>query len=366
MSLGIYVHIPFCRSKCPYCDFYSEAGARRERMEAYAGELAAQIREYAPLASGRVVETIYIGGGTPTVMPRELLLGVIGAVKDSYELAVNAEFTAEANPASADSEYLSALRRVGVNRLSLGMQSSSDEELRRLGRAHKYASFLESLKAAREAGFANLSVDLMYGIPSQTRASFAASLKAALAASPEHISIYSLKLEPGTPFFERGETLPLPGEEEERAMYFDAINALTRAGYAQYEISNFARPGFECRHNLNYWDCGEYLGFGAGAHSFFGGRRYSFKPSLTGFGGEIGEDGSNIGREGEYVMLAMRRAQGIGKTAFGERFGRDFDEAYRGAMEPFIESGHIVADGSGYRLTPEGMYVSNYILARII
>jgi len=284
--LSLYVHIPFCVAKCGYCDFNSyaleglletgRAGAdwAPRYADALLREMEARCRALG--LGGRGVETLFFGGGTPSLFPPEETARVLDALKRRFDLSPEAEVTLEANPGAADAARFAALREAGVSRLSIGVQTFDDLALRRLDRAHTGEEARAAFRAAREAGFGNVSLDLMFGIPFQTLADAASDLEAALALGPEHISAYELTIEPGTAFHAlhaRGRLAGLPDEEAALAMWELRDRLLSRAGYERYEISNFARPGFRCRHNLNYWRRGEYLGLGAGAHSFIGGRR---------------------------------------------------------------------------------------------
>ena len=389
-KIGLYIHVPFCAGKCAYCDFYSvKAGAKVHA--AYAGALAKQMQEYGLAAKGFAVGSIYIGGGTPTVIGAGLLAKIIKNMKGNFELARDAEFTVEANPASIDLKGLKKLRKAGANRLSLGLQSVHGRELRALSRKYKYADFLECYNSARAAGFDNISVDVMYGVPTQDAASFYESLERVASLAPEHISAYGLKIEPGTRFHANLAKIReyMPGEEAERDMYFMCCDFLEGCGYGQYEISNFARPGYECRHNLGYWTCGEYIGLGPGAHSYFAGSRFSFKRDvkeyISNFDGgadrladvdvfDLGEynlfdeylELKPSERIGEYIMLNFRLRAGISKSEFARLFLRDFDDLYYLKVEPFIKSGHIAETQGGYAFTRAGMLVSNYILGRIV
>lgn len=279
-KLGIYIHIPFCRSKCDYCDFYSLAG-RDDRMDAYQKALLAHIKETAPLARGIPVDTVYVGGGTPSYYGGKRLKELLAAVQKQYSVERDAEITLEANPDSVDARSLRGLRRAGFNRLSLGMQSACPEELLAVHRPHTQEQTDQAVAAAKRAKFKNLSLDLIYGLPGQTMDSWKATVEHALSLIPQHLSCYGLKVEEGTPLAARtaaGEALP--DDDAQADLYLWTVGRLERAGYCQYEISNFAKPGYASQHNLRYWLTRPYIGFGPGAHSDFGGRRYSFLRDL--------------------------------------------------------------------------------------
>ncbi|MBQ7491837.1 MAG: radical SAM family heme chaperone HemW [Clostridia bacterium] len=375
-TLGLYLHIPFCLSKCPYCDFYS--GTDMTNADRYVDALLLHMADYAGAAAEYDVDTVYIGGGTPTSLPIGRLLELIDGVFANFSVRRDAEITVEANPATVSTSELRRLRHAGVNRLSMGLQSADDAELSLLGRIHTFSDFTDSFRAARRAGFQNLNVDLMYGIPGQTPGSFRRSIEQVLALDPEHISLYGLKIEDGTPFAARRDSLPLPDEDSECAMYFSAIETLSEAGYPQYEISNFAKPGHKCLHNLRYWNCEEYLGFGPGAHSYFGGRRFAFRRNLEDYIANMERPGSIADmlsenyeippseRLGEYVMLRLRLNEGIDTDVFAIRFGVSFEKLFGKYLRLYEQHGFMEKVGRSWRFTPKGMFVSNTILSAML
>lgn len=376
--LGLYVHIPFCASKCAYCDFYSMTDAGEELYGRYTDALIKHMTSYKKAAADFAPDTVFIGGGTPTVLPGEYLFKIISAIKRNFAITKNAEFTVEANPATVNLSMLKKLRRAGVNRLSLGLQSAHNNELAALSRIHKREDFEASYRAAREAGFDNINVDLMFGIPYQTKQSLLHSINYLSRIGVDHISLYDLKLEPGTPFYENRRSLPLPDEDSEADMYLAAVDFLDRRGYAQYEISNFARPGKMCLHNIKYWNCDDYLGFGPSAHSFFNGNRFSFVRDIGRYMAGIEDITSKINvtdsfeeispkeRIGEYVMLRMRLCEGVRNRDFFLRFGKDFNKMYGAKLDRFVRGGYVRRSDEGYALTPAGMFVSNAILSDIL
>ena len=282
-NLGLYIHIPFCKQKCAYCDFYSLSN-REDRMDDYTDALCAHLAETAPFAAGHAVDTVYFGGGTPSYLGEKRLVRILKTILKKYRVSRDAEITLEANPDSAgDWKTLRALRKAGFNRLSLGMQSACDAELAEIGRVHTMAQVRAAVEAARKAKFENLSLDLIYGLPHQTMERWQENLAAAVSLAPEHLSCYGLKVEEGTPLFARRDTVGLPGDDAQADMYLYTVDYLRRFGYAQYEISNFARADRESRHNLKYWMLEEYAGFGPGAHSDFGGVRYAYEKDLEGY-----------------------------------------------------------------------------------
>lgn len=378
-TLGLYLHIPFCISKCRYCDFYSIPEAARPVPDKYVDALCAHMHEYALQARDYAVTTIYIGGGTPSLLTADQMKKVIKKLKSSFHLSVKCEISMEMNPKTADYTKLRAFRKLGINRLSIGVQSFDDADLSICGRAHNAADAVSVFTAARKAKFENISFDLMYGIPGQTLQTVVNNINTAIRLEPEHVSLYGLKVEEGTPFWFDRHELAFPDEETERSMYFTAVGLLEKAGYHQYEISNFARRGYSCRHNLKYWNCDEYLGFGPAAHSYFGGKRFSLKKDLNlymdSFDPETSVDTPLVdeyidipypSRVAEYVMLRFRLTAGISLEAFRKKFGRDFEEMYLEKLAPYLKSGHVIRTPKGYAFSPEGMYVSNYILARVV
>lgn len=394
--LGLYIHIPFCHAKCAYCDFYSLSGSGDALMQRYVDALLLQMEDYSHAARDYAVNTVFIGGGTPTTLPTGTMCDLLDGIRRYFNVTKNAEFTVEANPATVSQAALAKYRKKGVNRLSLGLQSANADELAALSRIHSTADFEASFSAARNAGFGNINVDIMYGIPLQTADSFSRTLDYVTALSPEHISVYGLKIEEGTPFARVRSTLMLPDEDTEADMYLDCISHLGVKGYRHYEISNFAKKGFECRHNLKYWNCEDYLGLGCASHSYFAGMRFSMKRDIMRFiesmeaditknviphenGTDMTEDKlreiqpidelyriSDRERIGEYIMLRLRLADGVSSTEFTSRFGINFDAVYGRRLKVYIDNGFMRYDGDRYAFTPKGMYVSNYILSNIL
>ena len=327
-KLGIYIHIPFCKSKCGYCDFCSHPPASAQEIERYLNALLLHMQDFSAAAADYTVDTVYFGGGTPTLLTAKQLCTLLDCVRDAFALEKSAEITTEANPGTVDRRALRTLRKGGFNRISFGLQSADDAELRALGRIHTAADLARSYDDARRAGFENINLDLMYGIPQQTRESFRRSLDFVRDLDPEHLSVYGLKIEEGTPFYAARDRLPLPDEETEYNMYFDAHRTLTDAGYEHYEISNFARPGFRSRHNLRYWLDEKYLGFGVAAHSYFNNQRYAYTTDIDAYIREMESptelasiltectDIDRFTRETEYVMLRLRLFDGISLSAY--------------------------------------------------
>ena len=375
-KLGLYIHIPFCRSKCDYCDFYSLAGAEA-RMDAYQKALLAHLRETAPLVRDFPVDTVYFGGGTPSFYGEKRLRELLSAIQKAFRLEKNPEITLEANPDSVDLPALRALARTGFNRLSLGMQTLVPRELAAIHRPHTVEQGAAAVMAARQAGIKNLSLDLIYGLPGQTMGTWQYSLEHALALAPEHLSCYGLKVEEGTPLAARvaaGEERLL-SDDAQATLYLWTVSRLAQAGYEQYEISNFARPGYASRHNLRYWLTQPYIGFGPGAHSDFGGRRYSWVRDLDGYikgvleGGKLLDTQDLIPQEersSEYLMLRLRTAAGIEEWEYRGTYFMDFAPIEERLRE-FAAQGWAVKTPQGrWRFTPKGFLVSNQLIGDLL
>lgn len=374
-SLGIYVHIPFCRSKCQYCDFYSLACKDDALMDSYLDALCAHIKEAGALAPNYRVDTVYFGGGTPSFLGADALAIILTTIRRNFDLATDAEITFEANPDSVTDKLLHRLRAEGFNRVSLGVQCDDDEILKKLGRPHTYAQAVTAYQRIRKAGFRNVSVDLIYGLPGQTLHAWQETLDNVLQLFPEHISCYGLKVEEGTPLYEIKDFANLPDDDTQADMYLTAVEALRSRGYRQYEISNFARKGLFSRHNTKYWTGGEYLGFGPSASSDFAGKRFTLVRDLQTYiqgirtGGNVMEDIQEIPlreRAGEYLMLRLRTSAGI----YAEEYERSFmlpfaplEEVLHRHMAYFRVSQND--DGRWY-LTPKGYLVSNDIISDLL
>lgn len=368
-ALGLYIHIPFCKAKCAYCEFYSLAHSE-EKMDAYVAALLRHLEVVAPRAAGMQVDTVYFGGGTPSYLGAARLCRILQTVLRRYDVARDAEITLEANPDSAgDWKELRKLRRAGFNRLSLGVQSTDDALLRRIGRVHTYEQVQQAVMAARKAKFTNLSLDLIYGLPGQTMEDWQRTLADAVALGPEHLSCYGLKLEEGTPLWQQRQTLTLPDDDAQADMYLYTVAALGEMGYEQYEISNFAKSGKESRHNLKYWRMEEYAGFGPGAHSDFGGVRYGYVRDIDSYiAGRLvlseSETDSTLARDYEYVMLSLRTAAGIDRQTFEKRYRQRF-QPMETLFEQYEKAGLASRTEGGWRLTPKGFLVSNSIIAAL-
>lgn len=363
--LGLYVHVPFCAGKCPYCDFYSLA-PDDSTVDMYVSRTLDLMAEYGAGCTQQV-GTVYFGGGTPSLLGAERLDALLEGAAKHFHLAPDAEVTCEANPTGVSAGFFRELRCAGFNRLSMGMQSANGDELKLLGRRHGPDDVRQAVGWARAAGFDNISLDLMISLPNGTLESLGRSIDFAAGLSPEHISAYILKVEPGTPFAARG--LTLPDDDSTAGQYLFTVERLAGLGYAQYEISNFSRPGYESRHNLCYWRCGEYLGLGPGAHSFYEGRRFHWERDLLGYINDAlpADDGPGGSME-EFAMLNLRLGRGLGEEDCAGRFGAPGRELFAkiAARAAGCPEALVTVSPGRVRFTPEGFLVSNALLARLL
>ena len=373
--LGIYIHVPFCRSKCQYCDFYSLAAKDDKLMDGYLSAICAHIREAGALAPGYKVDTVYFGGGTPSFFGADGMATILTAIRRNFDVDQNAEITFEANPDSVNDKLLSRLRAEGFNRASLGIQCDDDEILRKLGRPHSYANAVSAFHRIRKAGFRNVSVDLMYGLPGQTLRAWQSTLENVLTLNPEHVSCYGLKLEPGTPLYDLREASNLPDDDVQADMYLAAVEILKSHGFRQYEISNFARKGLYSRHNMKYWTGGEYLGFGPSASSDFAGKRFMLVASLPAYIKGIKEKGAIIDevqeipmreRAGEYLMMRLRTTTGVNAEDYERMFLLPFAPLLE-VLESNRRLGYAVrTEDNRWHLTPKGFLISNTIISDLL
>lgn len=395
-KLEIYVHIPFCAKKCAYCDFLSFPGNMRMRRE-YTDKLLEEIRIQSSFVREYQVDTIFLGGGTPSVLDVTDITAIMGTLKEHYDIAPDAEITIEVNPGTVKMEGLVAYREAGINRVSMGLQSADDTELRYLGRIHTYDEFLKSFQRVRMAGFTNVNVDLISAIPGQTPESWRNTLKKTAMLKPEHISAYSLIVEEGTPFYDRygGHVemesyemsqeerrrlmaLPdLPDEDTEREMYYMTRNCLAEQGYERYEISNYARPGFECRHNVGYWTGTGYLGLGLGASSYLEGCRFHNTSDFQSYVSAHLDDEAEFcqalrqdmeqlsvkSKMEEFMFLGLRLTRGVSAEGFITRFGQSIRNVYGGVIDKLEREGLLEHKNGYYRLTERGLDLSNYAMS---
>ena len=362
-SLGIYIHIPFCVRKCKYCDFLS-GPAGREVQKRYADMLLTEMEQYAELLKVRCTETIFFGGGTPSILEGTEIIRILDKLRVLGNIAEDAEISIEANPGTVTKEKLQQWKHAGINRISFGLQSADNEELKRLGRIHTWEEFEENYQLARNCGFTNINVDLMSALPEQTVDTWRNTMEQVAVLNPEHISAYSLIIEEGTPFYESYADHPelLPSEDAEREMYYETKAFLASKGYERYEISNYAKPGFECRHNLSYWERTDYLGLGLGAASLLGNVRKSNQTDLSEYlkGNFVGEQEtlSEINAMEEYFFLGLRKMKGVDWTPYRRQ--------YEKTVEKLMKEGLIELEGDFLRLTELGIDVSNYVLAEFL
>ena len=397
-ELELYIHIPFCMKKCNYCDFLS-APADERTQNHYVAALLREIRYYGECCRDRRVSTIYIGGGTPSWLPEQYMELILKQLRVSFDIDEAAEITVECNPGTLTGQKLMTYKACGVNRLSIGLQSTFDDELKLLGRVHTYEQFLRNYELARKAGFSNINIDLMSALPYQTTVKYLTSLKRVIALKPEHISAYSLIIEKGTPFYEKYRfdavkreagmrTECLPGEETEYEIYEKTKEVLEQNGYRQYEISNYAKAGYECRHNIGYWKRTDYLGMGLGAASLIDNVRYTNARDLFlyieetsaihavsiegvehGMATNLHEQADVVSRNAqieEYMFLGLRMTEGITRAEFRQTFGVEIEAVYAGILPKLAEEGLIRMEAGVIRLTKRGTDISNYVLAQFL
>ncbi len=377
-ELEIYIHIPFCVRKCAYCDFLSGPSDEADR-ELYVKLLCDEIEACKGKTEEYQVSTVFFGGGTPSVLSGKQIERIMQSLRENLQFRWDAEITLEANPGTVSEEKLHSYKKAGINRLSIGLQSVHDEELKLLGRIHTYSEFLTTYHMARKCGFQNINIDLISAIPGQTVESWCETLQTVLALAPEHISAYSLIIEPRTPFYdmygedsgENTQQIKLPSEDDERIMYWKTKEILAEAGYARYEISNYAKPGFECRHNIGYWQRTPYLGFGTGAATLFEEKRYTNPPDIETY--RISFDnkfhGEMLSREEqmeEFMFLGLRMMQGISKTAFHEMFGKEIENVYGEQICKLKDIKLLEEKADRIYLTEKGIDVSNAVFVEFM
>ena len=369
--LGVYIHIPFCKSKCEYCDFYSIGGSRERRVtDDYLQALADHIRETGKLAPNYVVDTVYFGGGTPSFFGAENLCRILDEVHRSFRFAPETEITLEANPDSINLKSMKKLIHAGFNRISIGVQSDDDAMLKKLGRPHTFLQAKQAMETARKAGFTNISLDLMFGLPNQTQTAWQQTVRNVIALRPEHISCYALKVEEGTPLWSYKDCAGLPDDDVQAQMYLSACQILREYGYEHYEISNFCKKGFASKHNMKYWSGEEYVGFGPTAASDFAGKRYTIVRDLHGYIDGIRKKRAILSecdtiaqreRAGEYIMLRLRTTNGINEAEYERKFLMPFASIHR-LMKKFAEKGLAKFEKNCWTLTEEGWLLSNQII----
>ena len=365
MNCGIYIHIPYCIKKCPYCDFYSVIYDDCSASE-YTDAVISVIQSYKD--KGRSADTLYFGGGTPNLMGAERIGKIISAARDSFDLSGDAEITLEANPESLRRQDISAFKKAGVNRLSMGLQSANNTELGSLGRRHTNEDVVFCVSEAKKAGIDNISLDLMLGIEGQSKASLLNSIEFCASLGVSHISAYMLKIEPNTPFYKKRALLNLPDDDEAAELYLLAVEQLEKRGYKQYEISNFAKDNKVSRHNTKYWRGEEYIGIGAAAHGFENGERYYYKRSIKDFIASPlsrtsdGEGGSFD----EFFMLNMRLCEGVCLSELSQKYGAALPQSFQSKIDNFAKAGLIIKNGDRISFTPKGFLISNSIISDLL
>lgn len=363
-SIGLYIHIPFCKHKCPYCDFFS-GNADENAFDNYVIELKDKIKYWSEKAK-RDVATVYFGGGTPSVLGADRLCDILDFIKFNFNIKNNAEITVEVNPDSAKTIDFEKMYACGFNRISMGMQTAVEDELRLLGRIHSIDDAKTSVERAKSAGFNNISLDLMMGIPNQTIESLEKSISFCADCKVTHISSYILKIEENTPFYKVQNKLKLADDDMQAEMYLRAVEMLDSLGYKQYEISNFAKQGYESRHNTNYWRCGEYIGIGPSAHSFFEGKRFFYSRSMDDFNNnKLSFEGTG-GDEEEFIMLSLRLKSGLNYSEFEEKFGYTLPSYIIKKAKEYEKYGYTNVTDKSISFTPKGFLVSNSIISELI
>lgn len=375
-ELSLYIHIPFCQRKCNYCDFLSFDNCNNQ-MDTYVDALVKQIRIHGSNLGKPSVKTLFIGGGTPSLLSSSQLTRIMDGIYKNFNCENLYEATIECNPGSITREKAKTMKELGLNRISMGLQSTSDEVLKKLGRVHIYSEFLNNYHMLRDLGFNNINIDLMYSLPGQTLEDWVNTLKQVIELKPEHISAYGLIIEEGTLFYELHEkgNLDIADEETERKMYWTAVDLLKKAGYIHYEISNFSRKGFECKHNLVYWNLEPYLGIGLGAASYLNGNRtrntesmdaYLFNMSMNNPYFIEEEAASEVKKMEEFMFLGLRKINGIDKRVFLEQFGKDIYCVYGDVINKLINESLIGCNGDQIYLTDRGIDISNYVMAQFL
>lgn len=363
-SIGLYIHIPFCKSKCPYCDFYSSRASEAD-YDKYTAVLIDKIKSWS-LKAKRDVATVYFGGGTPSVLGADRLCKILNAVKNSFNVLNNAEITVEVNPDTGKTIDFVSLYNARFNRLSIGMQSAVAEELKALGRIHTSEDAKVTVERAKKAGFNNVSLDLMMGVPHQTKESLEKSIRFCVDCGVTHISSYILKIEKGTKYDKIKDKLVLPDDDKQAELYLYAVDLLSQYGFNQYEISNFAKNGFESKHNINYWKCGEYIGIGPSAHSFFEEKRFFYERSMEDFINDKTVFDCYGGNEEEFIMLSLRLKSGLNFNEYKNKYGKEISQNIIKKANMYAKSGFMIIDNEKMYFTPKGFLVSNTIISDMI
>lgn len=371
-ALELYIHIPFCVKKCLYCDFLSFE-ASKEEHKVYIDALIQELEQYRRLAESYIVSSIFVGGGTPSIIEGELMACVFEKLREIFVVSEDAEITIEMNPGTMDEKKMSIYKEIGINRVSIGLQATNNDELKMLGRIHTYEEFLTTYEMVRQYGIENVNIDLISGIPNQTTASWEETLKRVIVLNPTHISAYSLIIEEGTALYDNIEAYEelLPSEDEERDMYYLTKEKLEAAGYYRYEISNYAKKGYECRHNLGYWSHVDYLGIGLGSASLSHDMRFTNESNMESYiqkcqeGKSVYVDDEYLTEEiqmNEFMFLGLRKVAGIRKSEFESLFHVSLEEVYERALKKVLDLELIVVEGDVVKLTDFGMDVTNSVV----
>lgn len=376
MSAGVYLHIPFCKSRCSYCDFATDVYRSADAVERYVAALCREIRgfEFPETGAGRSADTIYFGGGTPSLLTPAQVATIISAIREKFDISLGSEITMEMNPATVTAESLRGFRDTGVNRASFGVQTFDDRALKLLARGHNADDARETFRLLRDSGFTNISLDLIAGLPGQTMDQWRRNLAEAIAIEPEHLSLYLLEIHEGTPLATQVSSgrQPTPDEDLAARMYEVMLDELSAAGYRQYEISNFAKPGFESRHNSKYWRLEPVYGFGVSAHSFDGRARYANDRDTGSYVRAIESSGSpedfreNIDAASEFVFLGLRLSEGIALAEYTHLFGVDIRDRYLDGITRMTEAGFLELSDDRVKLTRKGMLFSNEVFAEFV
>ena len=363
-TIGLYLHIPFCKSKCPYCDFFSGKGSEND-YDSYVLTLTDKIQFWGN-QTDKAVSSIYLGGGTPSIIGSDRLCMILESVYKNFNVSKGAEITAEVNPDSGKNIDFALLKKYGFNRISVGMQSAVADELNALGRIHTANDASCTVEKAKNSGIDNISLDLMMGTPNQTIDSLKDSIQFCSDCGVTHISSYLLKIEEGTKYDSLREKLQLPDDDMQAELYLFAVDYLSKLGYQQYEISNFSKIGFESRHNINYWKCGEYIGIGPSAHSFLNGKRFYYDRNMKNFiDNKITIDGDGGSNE-EYIMLALRLKQGLDFAEYQSKFGEPLPPRFFNKITNYAKCGYMETNENSCCFTPKGFLVSNTILSELL
>lgn len=362
--LGLYIHVPFCYSKCPYCDFFSVASSEH-KMDMYTTQVCKAL-VYWRKQVNHTIDTIYFGGGTPSVLGTTRLLQILDMIHTQYTVDKDCEITLEVNPTTGKALDFDKLKSAGLNRISMGVQSGNISELKHLGRRHSNEDVIKTVTQLKKANIDNYSMDLILGVEGQTKESLLQSIQFCTELGCKHISAYILKIEEGTPYDLNKEKLNLPDEDEQIELYLFLCDTMEKLGYAQYEISNFSKKGYESKHNLKYWNCAEYLGIGPSAHSFLEKKRFYYPRTFSSAYQDDNVFDTMGGDEAEYAMLRLRLAEGLEEEAFKKMFKKNIPSLYYERCKPYVNAGYVHCDKKGIRFTPKGFLVSNALISSII